>query len=327
MAESSSPPSARVRTFRCASKQFAITYPQCDVSMRTMFDWFVSSFHPRYLCVARELHEDGHPHLHVCAVFNSRKDVQNERYFDFKDNDKVFHPNIKKCRRVHWWDEYVKKGGDFLQTEAEEDKFNPQLFEPGKRKKTYEDIKWSNHYIQMLQLKPVSFPLDTGKGFVIEKPDPAVKRRNIWFVSDADAGKTYWVNRLFQGMRVYYVTPSKNQYWFERYDGEDIIICDDVLLPFSAIANILNTHLHPGIHVAGQTRYAPVFWKNGHTRTMIVLTNERIETKYGSLVAPMLARFRQIDFSTGQELVPTSVVHVTGCTSNPCTCIEIKTND
>lgn len=300
--------------------------------MRTMFDWFSSTFHPRYLCVSSELHEDGTPHLHVCCVFSSRKDVKNQNYFDYKDGTRTFHPNVQKCKRVHWWDEYIKKGGNYIQSESEVDKYNPHLYDVGKRKKAYDDIKWSNQYLAIMQLKPIVYPLDLGKGIVVNKPDPAVKRRNLWIVSAPDCGKTYWISRAVQGLACYYVTPNKNQYWFERYNNEDIIICDDMLLPFSAIANILNTHLHPGIHVPGAVRFTSVFWQMGHTRTMIVLTNQRIKDKYGALSDAMLARFIEMDFATGKELVPSAipvVTHIAGCTSNPCTCVdvEVKSDD
>lgn len=316
--------SSSQKQFRCNAKEFSITYPQCSVGKQALFDWFCSSFHPRYCCVARELHADGTPHLHVCAVFSSRKDVKNEKFFDYKDGDRIYHPNIQKSKRVHWWDEYIKKGGDYVQSEGEVEKFNVMLYEPGKRKKTYEDIKWSNQYVLMSQLKSIVYPLNIGKGIHVEKPDPSVKRRNLWIVSAPDAGKTYWISSALNGLAVYYVTPSKQQYWFESYNDEDIIVCDDVLIPFSAIANILNTHLHPGIHVAGAVRFTSKFWKYGHTRTMIVLSNQRIQNKYGALSNAMLARFREIDFASGSELVPTSVVHVSGCTSNPCTCAFVE---
>lgn len=320
------------KSFRLQAKEFAITYPHCDVSMQVMYDYYKETHKPRYLCVCEELHEDGSPHLHVCAVFQTRKDVKNERFFDFIRDGKTYHPNVKKCKKLQWWDEYVKKGGRFVQSDTEALTFNPMHYDVGKIKKAYQDIQWANHYIEMSQCTPLVYPVQLGGGIVLHKPDPAVKQRNIWFVAVADAGKSYFISKLFGASKVYYLTKSKSQYWFEDYEHEDVIICDDVLIPFADIANVLNTHLHPGVRVAGQVRYVNKYWKKGHTRTMIVLNNFRIEDKYGPLADPMKARFKQYDFATLKELVPPSrsVVHIAGCTSNPCTCTdvdEIKYND
>ena len=60
--------------------------------------------------VSKELHQDGNTHYHVYAKFSRKKDIRNNRYFDYKG----IHPNIQSCRNILAWKQYIKKDGDFI---------------------------------------------------------------------------------------------------------------------------------------------------------------------------------------------------------------------
>lgn len=94
-------------TFRVNAKCFFLTYPQCDISKEDLLE-HLDSFKPVWIVVGRELHEDGQPHLHACVSFGARKDVRDERHFDFRDS----HCNIQPARNPTDCYRYCTKGGD-----------------------------------------------------------------------------------------------------------------------------------------------------------------------------------------------------------------------
>jgi len=105
-------------------KRFFLTYPQCDASKDALFAFLLNAADTQYLCVARELHESGEPHLHACVEFKAhqRHDV---RWLDFEGK----HPNKQDPRNWNACKTYVKKGGDFTETHFDIDDFKPKLLE------------------------------------------------------------------------------------------------------------------------------------------------------------------------------------------------------
>jgi len=113
MASSSSSP-----RFRVSSKYLFLTYPQCILepqyaldSLRTLLDKYTVL----YICVVRELHEDGSPHLHSLVQLKLRASFTNPNTLNLKMPTTpfhIFHPNIqpaKDCDKVR---DYITKEVD-----------------------------------------------------------------------------------------------------------------------------------------------------------------------------------------------------------------------
>lgn len=98
--------------FRLNARNFSLTYPQCNVSKEELLE-HLKSFKPIYICCAHEEHEDGSPHLHATIRFQAKKDIKNERIFDYQG----FHPNIQTTRNIKAWTTYIKKDEDFVEFE------------------------------------------------------------------------------------------------------------------------------------------------------------------------------------------------------------------
>lgn len=96
--------------FRIYAKNFSLTYPQCSVPKETLLQ-HLQSMQPDYICVSKELHNDGHPHLHAALCFSTKKNVRSPSYFDFQG----YHPNIQATKKINEWITYVKKGMDFIE--------------------------------------------------------------------------------------------------------------------------------------------------------------------------------------------------------------------
>lgn len=63
------------------------------------------------MLVSKELHADGHAHLHALLKWDKKFDTRNERYFDIDS----FHPNVQACKSIVKTSQYIKKDGDWME--------------------------------------------------------------------------------------------------------------------------------------------------------------------------------------------------------------------
>jgi len=84
--------------FRISSRAFFITYPQCTLSPKRIAEFSATKGALTYSLVVRELHEDGHPHLHALLIFADKLTIRSQAAFDVEG----FHPNLQAARdRTH----------------------------------------------------------------------------------------------------------------------------------------------------------------------------------------------------------------------------------
>lgn len=99
--------------FRLQSKHIFLTYPRCDVDKTALLAHLVDILDPYtpHIRVARELHEDGSPHLHSFIRLDRKPNIRSERFFDFNGH----HPNIDgRIRNPQATFDYVSKDNDFI---------------------------------------------------------------------------------------------------------------------------------------------------------------------------------------------------------------------
>jgi len=70
----------------------------------------------KFIRVARELHEDGSPHLHVLIQLEGQAHVTNPRLFDLHSCSLsiMFHPNIQSAKSSSDVKAYIEKDGDYM---------------------------------------------------------------------------------------------------------------------------------------------------------------------------------------------------------------------
>lgn len=119
-----------------------------------------------------------------------------------------------------------------------------------------EEVKW-----------PVLLPWCT-----IEKPDPAIKQRHVWLWGAPDSRKTYLTQTAFAGKRVF-MAGSNSKYRFEGYENEDVIVFDDTIPSLAELLDCTNTWALAKQRIGGQ-RYTRGYWKTGHSRTIIIISND-----------------------------------------------------
>lgn len=98
--------------FRLQAKQVFLTYARCDVTKEDLLNHLITLCGPpEAYRIGRELHEDGHPHLHVYWRSPDKFNTRDERYFDFRGH----HPNITVVRNAAATWDYVGKDGDYVE--------------------------------------------------------------------------------------------------------------------------------------------------------------------------------------------------------------------
>lgn len=111
------PPQAR--RFRLNAKNIFLTYPHCPLTKERALEQLLVVSLPsnkKFIRVARELHEDGSPHLHILVQLEGRAQVTNPRLFDLRScsSSLVFHPNIQCAKSSSDVKAYIEKGGDYV---------------------------------------------------------------------------------------------------------------------------------------------------------------------------------------------------------------------
>jgi len=93
-----------------------LTYPRSgELSRERLRDFAVGTWGVARFLIARELHEDGNPHLHALLYWKRRKRFRGADCFDVDGN----HPNIQRPRDIRDVYTYVRKDdGGCLESET-----------------------------------------------------------------------------------------------------------------------------------------------------------------------------------------------------------------
>ncbi len=251
------------KQFRFCAKYAALTYSQCPVTPEAYEKYARESNWP-YSClyVVREEHKDGGSHLHVLLTSQSKFNTKRVTYFDIPDGTGViYHPNIKRGYNPRGWLRYMSKQhiplSWFKTVWVTPDGFT--------RKKT----DWDNFIIfkQSEALTPFTGTICIGSRTWTR----VGKRRHLWIVSPPDWGKTTYFENLFTGHQVY--CPLQGTYPYDYYQGEDVILYDDIVPKRSHLLVICNRN-RVRKPVPGNTRYGVRFLPLDQQRWVIVLSNQ-----------------------------------------------------
>lgn len=105
-------------------KRFFLTYPTLDKTPHELLAYLQLKADIKSYCIARELHQDGQPHLHACVEF---RNVQRHGV-TWLDSFGI-HPNKQDPRNWAACLNYVKKDGDYIQGPEEEGVAEPTFEE------------------------------------------------------------------------------------------------------------------------------------------------------------------------------------------------------
>lgn len=281
------------KKFRINAKSFANTYPQSgDLTKEHVNEWYKKKGAIECV-VALEQHQDGTPHIHVYAKFPFKLNIKSSEHFDIDGH----HGNYTACKSKEKWVRYIKKAGDYLELDLP---FDADDYEQSTVKKNYEGYLFKKNFKRLKKLIPITWPLQiTDEHKTIHWMNKGTfenKKRHWWIVGVPDTGKTTYINRITRGMKVWW--PSED-YPFEGYEGQELVVYDDRFPTFSELSDVANEHL--GMKpVYGKTRYTKVYWEEDVYINIIVLNNVSFEDKldvYSLHLDAMRKRFNVINVS------------------------------
>lgn len=98
--------------FRINAKNIFLTYSRCEsIGGDTLLSLLESREPTAYFIrTAEESHADGTPHLHALLRYDTKRDIRNERHFDFFEQ----HPKIEPCRNAGKTLNYLTKEGSYF---------------------------------------------------------------------------------------------------------------------------------------------------------------------------------------------------------------------
>nr|AGD98610.1 replication-associated protein [Sida yellow blotch virus] len=108
------------KPFKINAKNYFLTYPQCSLTKEEALSQLLNLSIPtnkKFIKIARELHEDGQPHLHVLIQFEGKFQCKNNRFFDLVSPTRSahFHPNVQGAKSSSDVKSYVEKDGDTIE--------------------------------------------------------------------------------------------------------------------------------------------------------------------------------------------------------------------
>lgn len=104
--------------FRFSAKNIFLTYSHCSLSKEEALSQLLAislASNKKFIRVARELHDDGQPHLHILLQLEGKVQITNQRLFDLchVSSSLQFHPNIQIARSSSDIKAYIEKDGDY----------------------------------------------------------------------------------------------------------------------------------------------------------------------------------------------------------------------
>lgn len=94
------------------SKEWFLTYPQCNMSPERVMKHITNRWEVVYACVAQELHESGDKHIHAFIQFKEAHQFSGKGVLDQLAGK---HGNYQVVKLRNKCVEYVKKGGVFIE--------------------------------------------------------------------------------------------------------------------------------------------------------------------------------------------------------------------
>lgn len=181
------------------------------------------------IIVARELHEDGQPHIHAYVNYMKKIDVKRSDFFDID----LFHPNVQGVRCSAAVAKYCKKDGDYIQEGC--DINADQMAREGKKKilgkrllterlvDVIEDHPELIFDYKRLKANIMEFKKDSLRNQLSECKDIipntwdqimpllSTKQRHFWVWSDEpNKGKTTWLNEMSSTFRCSWYNYQEN---------------------------------------------------------------------------------------------------------------------
>ena len=249
---------------------------------------------------------DGTLHLHIWITFIRKVDTVNPRYFDATiGNDEemqrvTYHCNIRREDRRRSGVSNAIRAYEYLckydGTVPVDIVGSTRLYPTSRNfRKEYGDRSQWLAYLAVSAMPAPTYPIRLPDGDEADTPLASCKQRHLWIWGPASSGKTLWLEKNIVCFRNYRVAGT--MYPFDNYDGEQIIVYDDVIPKAEHLLSICNSSAYPR-PCPGQTRYHVRYVPGNLVTLVIVCNNHCIDNLFNgesdATRAAIHTRFREI---------------------------------
>jgi len=213
----------RIKAFRLCGKNLFLTYPKCLLEKIHVQEFILSLVGVEYMLVARELHQDGTPHIHVFLTLKKKLDTTSAKYFDIagyhgnyqtaRDSDDVIAYLNKSDTEPLSYGQYVGNSQTAVQKRALK---NKQMLSMS----PYELV--DNGLIHISQYKQVKEAIQMYKVDKIQVPERQPKEC-IWIYGKTGIGKSRYIRDNYAGQ---FFNKPMNKWWC-NYECQKIVLIDD----------------------------------------------------------------------------------------------------
>ena len=300
-------PQGGEQKFRFCSRSAFLTYPRCPILPRNYLRHI--GFDREQIKTAfgkQEKHLDGTLHLHIWITFIRKVDTVNPRYFDATiGNDEemqrvTYHCNIRREDRRRSGVSNAIRAYEYLckydGTVPVDIVGSTRLYPTSRNfRKEYGDRSQWLAYLAVSAMPAPTYPIRLPDGDEADTPLASCKQRHLWIWGPASSGKTLWLEKNIVCFRNYRVAGT--MYPFDNYDGEQIIVYDDVIPKAEHLLSICNSSAYPR-PCPGQTRYHVRYVPGNLVTLVIVCNNHCIDNLFNgesdATRAAIHTRFREI---------------------------------
>lgn len=215
--------SKKAKGFRLQGKNLFLTYPKCLLEKKDVQEFLLSLVGCDFMLIARELHLDGTPHIHVFLTLKKKMNVKVPSFFDIagyhgnyqtaRDSDDVIAYINKSDKEPLIYGEYVGNSQTAVQKRAIKNK--QMLSMP-----THELV--DTGLINIVQYKQVKEAIQMYQIDKILVPD-YMPKTCIWIYGATGIGKSRYVRDNHPGA-VFFKSQNK---WWCGYNSEKIVLIDD----------------------------------------------------------------------------------------------------
>lgn len=213
----------RPRSMRMQGKNFFLTYPQCPLMKEEMASELSHKADIVYLLIARELHQDGQPHLHVLLSSKDKLRISNANFFDVLG----YHGNYQTARKTDDVRQYIMKSdqdpyesGLYLsnkQSEVQKRAIDNKIVLETPLPKLVDQGIVSIYSYKLLRESKMLYTLDS-----IDVPE-YMPKTCLWIYGSTGIGKSRYVRTNYPGQ---FYEKSMNKWW-DGYTGQKIVLLDD----------------------------------------------------------------------------------------------------
>jgi len=214
---------SKKKEFRLSGKNLFLTYPRCVLERKDLADLLMSKVGVEYMIVSRELHEDGHPHLHVLITLKVKLNTTSQKYFDVGG----YHGNYQVARKTDDVREYIMKYDSLpyeygLYTGNNQSRVQKRAIENKALLSKPLNELVDEGLVHLSQYKQYKEAIALYKMDCIKVPD-YIPKTCIWIYGKTGIGKSRYIRDNYPGL-TYFKAQNK---WWDGFAGEDIVLIDD----------------------------------------------------------------------------------------------------